>query len=495
MILEELLEEAAYARPGYSLVAFREAGLPTFQLTARVTTLERKPISPIDEACLRAVDAGLDSPADLADFLGLPSALLKGTLASLNAKEQINYLRPSGETRAQVLLTSKGRNSLVLASMIQPDERIVQILYDPLARKVIFLPKAALFRPRDVKEKGWLEIPLCGSKRPEAEDIPLSDIDRVVRRLARNPDDIRELLAIGGIERRELMFLPAVALYYRSLDGKEIQVAFYTDGNPSTEHERAFALAGGPATIGAAQALIPQELPSLEDRPALNNQISARSSEREKLESAVRKSEEEIARVRAMGANQEALEKAQKDAEAARSHLKTFTQRLVRCHEHPSLLREALQKSEKRLLIICPWIRHQVVDQQFLQNLEKILRDKVSVFIGYGLAEEGRPPQKEPISRLTYQEFEKLGKRFPNFVWKFVGNTHRKLLICDNRFAVITSFNWLSFRGDPKAAPRDEAGFLVSDLDGVEEIFKDGLSLIQHGYDHPPQANTSEAQR
>jgi hypothetical protein len=59
------------------------------------------------------------------------------------------------------------------------------------------------------------------------------------------------------------------------------------------------------------------------------------------------------------------------------------------------------------------------------------------------------------------------------------------MLICDNRFAVITSFNWLSFKGNPKDRARDEAGYLVSEASAVEEIFRDCLKLIEEGYDHP----------
>ena len=86
--------------------------MPVYVLTARVLTLEKKPISPIEEACLRAVEAGLESAEDLSEFLGLPTSVLKGTLASLNSREQINYIRPSADAAAQVLLTQKGRMAL-----------------------------------------------------------------------------------------------------------------------------------------------------------------------------------------------------------------------------------------------------------------------------------------------------------------------------------------------------------------------------------------------
>jgi hypothetical protein len=51
MIFEDIVEASAYARPGYALAAFREAGLPVYRLTTRFITLERKQLSPLEEAC------------------------------------------------------------------------------------------------------------------------------------------------------------------------------------------------------------------------------------------------------------------------------------------------------------------------------------------------------------------------------------------------------------------------------------------------------------
>jgi len=480
VILEDILESAAYARPGYSLAAFKEAALPVYQLTTRVTTLERKPLSPLDEIALRTISAGLDSTDDISRFLGLPAAVMKAVFAGLNTREQINYIKPLGAVRAHVALTIKGRLALQHARTIEPDERIVQLQYDPLARKVVFMPRTALFRARELREKGWMEVPLCGAKRPVPDDIPLGDIDKVVRRLARDPEDVRELLAVRRIERRELFFTPALALYYRSNDGKDVQVAFYREDGPSIEHEQAFSAAGGPATIGAAHALAPQILPSLEDSPLLKQQLKTAAPSEDQAQPTPQHGE---------SSRVSEGESAGGKPTITSEMLRKFTQRLVRCHEHPTLLREAITRSKDRLLIVCPWVRHQVVDDQFVESLESLLRNRVKVFLGYGLTEEGRPTQKEPISKRAREIFENLNNRFDNLVWKFVGNTHRKLLVCDSRFAVITSFNWLSFRGDPKAAARDEAGYLVSDVPSIEHIFNDGLNLIEHGYQHPPSGN------
>jgi len=92
---------------------------------------------------------------------------------------------------------------------------------------------------------------------------------------------------------------------------------------------------------------------------------------------------------------------------------------------------------------------------------------------------------------LARQELDKLKTRFDNITMKFVGNTHRKQLVSDSAFAIVTSFNWLSFRGDPKEKARDELGFLVSDPEQVEALFQGAVKLIHDGYDHPPKPSAS----
>jgi len=67
-------------------------------------------------------------------------------------------------------------------------------------------------------------------------------------------------------------------------------------------------------------------------------------------------------------------------------------------------------------------------------------------------------------------------------VFVYIGNTHRKMLVCDTDFSVITSFNWLSYRGSPKDKPRDEYGQLIRKRHYVEQHYAEGLELIEQGY-------------
>jgi len=490
MNLESVMKEAATARAGYTLAYCQEAALPHFLLTATILTVEKKPLSPIEEGCLRAVEAGLQSPDEIGSFLGLRWAVLKAVLGALNGRECINYTRATSEDSARVSLTEKGRLSLTEAKSVTPQERWVKLVFDPFLKRISHVSSNALFKPREVREEGWLEVPLCGAKRPEVEDVAMADLDKAVARLHTSGEITRELLALRRIERREMLFLPCILLYFKGLHNNEVQVAIYKDDGFSLEHENAFRDLGGPVQVGVERVIAPPIPPTISEvpgKPSLNEQVIAlvRAEESSTLPS----NNPIIGDINAPGYSEAAKPQAV-------GTMRAMTQRLVRCHEHPALLRKALTTTTERLLIISPWITHHVVDRMFYASLEALLRNGVKVAIGYGLADEAgggrdgnnKQNQKEPISQQAQRDLEDLQRQFKNFSFRFIGNTHRKHLVSDSKFAVVTSFNWLSFKGDPKQKARDELGFLVTEPEDVEQLFKDGIELLAKGYDHPRAA-------
>lgn len=70
-------------------------------------------------------------------------------------------------------------------------------------------------------------------------------------------------------------------------------------------------------------------------------------------------------------------------------------------------------------------------------------------------------------------DLERLVRRHPSFHLKRLGRTHAKVLLSDRRYVIVTSFNWLSFRGDPKRTFRDERGTLVALPEYVDGQFND----------------------
>lgn len=111
--------------------------------------------------------------------------------------------------------------------------------------------------------------------------------------------------------------------------------------------------------------------------------------------------------------------------------------------------------AKKEICILAPWINRRVVDSVFLDKMERALGRGVSIRMVYGIGEVSSNKQspKADVDRnkRTEELAIELRKRFARYGKRFTmrrSNTHGKLLICDDVFYVIGSFNFLSFDGD-----------------------------------------------
>ena len=71
-----------------------------------------------------------------------------------------------------------------------------------------------------------------------------------------------------------------------------------------------------------------------------------------------------------------------------------------------------------------------------------------------------------------------LGKGCSQFQFSRLANTHAKILIWDAEM-VVTSFNWLSFRGDSGRKYRQEEGTLIRHRDYVDVEYERHRARIE----------------
>lgn len=111
------------------------------------------------------------------------------------------------------------------------------------------------------------------------------------------------------------------------------------------------------------------------------------------------------------------------------------------------------------------------MNNEILRLIEKTVRDGKRVIIGYGISEE------EDSDRFTIDRLKEIAakKYRGKLELKALNNTHEKVLLMDNKFLVITSFNWLSFKGDPKRGFRQETGIYTESKESIKAM-KENLS-------------------
>lgn len=123
--------------------------------------------------------------------------------------------------------------------------------------------------------------------------------------------------------------------------------------------------------------------------------------------------------------------------------------------------------------IISPWMTESVVDQVFLDRLNRAIKRGVTVKILYGIGDlSGSGGYNSGNDRDTRS------KETAEAIRRYIGNTdklhmkrgneHSKLIICDDEYYIITSFNPLSFRGDyNKKDRRGEIGEISHDKNNL----------------------------
>lgn len=470
-------------RPGYRLLTYREVGLPFWDVPLKCRFLARKDLPAPEEFTLRCVESGLQISREIQDFLGLPPRVVEAVMGSLVVS---GYLAPQVDHAGAVryVLTGRGEVALREASQIVPEEKTVRLAYDGLTRKFLYVDRSLRWRPQDLRSNDLLEIPAFPVDPPEVDPSMTSSVAPVIR--AETEQAGQELIAVLDLDgRREKFFQKAVALIFQPVDqADEIIVQFAIDGRLSEEHSHAFARAEGKRKLGV-MGLLREDDDAIREilGPAVASQIAnedevaalrhATDGFRGQLNDLARQSSKAQGEQRErLRTEAEEIEQRIDEAEAALSRLPV---RLLEVHEHPALLAEALSSAQERLLIVSPWIREAVVDDSFVAAIESLLRNGVHVAIAYGIDDGKKASERDMAAE---QRLRHLATGYPQFRFVRLGDTHAKILVVDQRFVVVTSYNWLSFKGDPSRPFRDERGTLVSLVPEIDRIYQNYIDRM-----------------
>jgi hypothetical protein len=465
-------------RPGYRIIDFGLVGLPIFKVTAIGLTLLKKSINPVEEFVLRSIAVGLTAKTDIAGLLGVSETIVSGVLTDMILHENVIVVGSDGNDRCS--LTAKGRRVVEEQGEIKPTQQTLPFTYDALLRKAKWYRLEQLYTPRELKEREIPEVRAFPDRGPDLHELEVREIAEVLTLAAGRQEDPLSLLRLTSVEKRLRLFQEAVALAYRSHDGKTVQIGFAVDGRMSEAHAIAFAESKGVdrnpifRDLAKSSALIdvaPLLGPSLVKRVSGLSAIKSRSEvakARSKMLAA--KQHVESARIFGDDVSMTAMKLAESDLQEVLSGRNLMEVRAVEVYEHPGLLQDALETAHSRVLIISPWIRAGVVDASFLLRIERLLKRGVALHVGYGLGEkdgDARVPDRNSEAALYT-----LAAKYSSFNISRLGDTHAKVLIKDSEFFVISSFNWLSFRGEASRTFREELGTLVRIPARVDELYK-----------------------
>jgi len=485
MNVEETVQELARSAPsGSELISYREVALPLFRVDVDLLVLDQKPLPPIQEHVLRAVEVGLYNTEEIADFLGIDSSVVRSTVAELLSSDDLILTGGSGDDHVHRLkLTTKGRHTAREASQVQAVETTLQVWVDGLTRQVLSISKDRQWFPAgQASTRGLVEIPASPRKAPGEAEVALEMIKERIREESATRRSSFEAIALTGLGKIRRFAREALALAYE-VPGEDLSISLVIDGKLSEAHSDVFARARKRSArdVKAEDWRDAKKISAEVPGELLAKVASSELTERIEAERADLREEEGRLIEAAEGRGGEQLEEMRSDLarSAARAaeleaQLENISIRQVQAWEHRGYLERALDQAAERILIVSPWIRYEVVDDQFIKRLRETLERGVEIWIGYGISKEvkHRSKAKGAADREAERKLKLLAEDFPGRcrVNRF-GDTHAKVLVCDSRFSILTSFNWLSFRGDEQLEFRDERGYYVAIPAHVDALF------------------------
>ncbi|MBD2509810.1 hypothetical protein H6G91_21340 [Nostoc muscorum FACHB-395] len=144
------------------------------------------------------------------------------------------------------------------------------------------------------------------------------------------------------------------------------------------------------------------------------------------------------------------------------------------------ILMQALEESERRLILVCPWVTNQGVNESVISSFTRLLESGVEINLGWGykpdIFEKNKTyfSQKDfdnIINSWKYSGLKKLiplKERYPNLGLKLLC-THEKYLVCDYNFAMLGSHNFLT---SIENNDEREVGFYTTDIGIVQDLIE-----------------------
>lgn len=204
----------------------------------------------------------------------------------------------------------------------------------------------------------------------------------------------------------------------------------------------------------------------LSDELTRRGSATADRREREALEERIRSLQEELNAKRA-------------ESERMLAELRRHRGEFLRTEQHRAVLEQALREAQREVLIVSPWMNARACDAQLCDLVAQTVKRGVRVRIAYGTTERPGDPDvgrhrnnaQRVISALKAAVGrEASGDRAALLDIYKTSGTHQKILVCDRVFAVLSSFNWLSYRGEQDTEYRNETSILLRDPAAIEDL-------------------------
>lgn len=482
MTIEELAKLKANSVPNSILVKYYEAGIPQWHMEAILTMLKPKKLSVLQEFILKFISSGINDVSDICKFLGVNKSAVNNAVAIL----QKNSLITVDIFYSKLKLTDKGEKALKEAATIVPEDIEYALYVDGLIGNV-YLDTRKLYTSKELRN---FEIKPINTtvEKPALDTLVYEEVKRAINLFKKNhayeKDKLEgDLQEVSRVAKTYVEYKKVYVLVFLNNKSEDIEFQVYDGITRNDDYSialqkqynnntRVLDFDSIEATDEEADnsliSVLPQEIiesaksfsykDSTLEREISNlttqlDAIKDNSDEEEQKESATE-------RIRFLEKKIDEMKNERKGAD-----------RILSTYDHRPLLLDALDNAQNTVVIVSPWIKSGGLNNEMLGRIERALQRRIQVIIGYGISKK-EDSDKWVLQRLSDLQKKRYGK---NLHLVRLCNTHEKVLIKDNEYMVITSFNWLSFKGDPDKGFRQETGYYTESKDAIKQM-KENLS-------------------
>ncbi|MDZ7953297.1 MAG: hypothetical protein RMY27_19865 [Nostoc sp. DedQUE09] len=448
--LNNFVDEIEAQSPSLSVLAAREFRYSLRQTQVEVNIKEPRQFNVLEEFIIRAAIEFQPPPTEdeLASVLGLDSVFIKTTTTTLRSLQTLSPTSP-------LTVTPEGRSFYERGSVPQPPYPIqIYAITDPLSDKITFQSES--LNETVINLPDLADFITIDNTIADIASLPLEEIQKSIQASGlalHTPEEgkivtsCRVLASTQKIWRKISLFIIFDALEDKLTiqirNGKQILESasnwlkvLHTEGKISLQ---ALCKLSTETINLERQAIFKQK----------NTEIEARLENiRQKALEAATKNTSEIDNYKALG---EAVQL--RDGQIAQA------------------FSDVLNLAKSQILIYSPWVNQAVVNEKFLNLLQKLANRRVWILIGYGIArlqeDEDKPIPPEVEKKLRAI---KTPDGLPSVLIFWLGDSHVKEIIVDREIYLCGSHNWLSYRGN--YLPLGELVFKVTIPLQVQEAYE-----------------------
>jgi len=467
-----------HSLPEAIVVDYKTVGYPFFVMRLDLTYLVNRRLELQEEFVLKCLLNSLAHRGEIADFLGVEERFVEKVLSGLISQDLVTVADDFSLT-----ITEKGSHTLQQQEILDTVSESQTFYIDALNGKLY-----NSFNIKKVdKDTERLKRVIKKPKKDRVEDVVdyYEEIERDLR-ISTGKDRAR-LVQVNNIENvytdwHEVTF----AFYKNSPDEFEVGYETFSRDSIQVDYRKSIEklYAEGKKVL---ETILSSEQETEEEKAEFQDSNDWDFGIRQEDIKAVERLK---VKIRALNESDSFVDGNNRSINEQRKtlnqQLKEITTQsniveIIHTSEHRTYLLKALQEARQRLMIVSPWIRNNVVDNNFISALEDCCKRKIDVYIFYGIKSQGRSSLQNDKSAVG--KLNKLANSHQNFNFEKVVNTHRKIIVCDDKFGIVTSFNFLSFKADPTMTYRDELGVVIKDKKAIENLFNSGLSLADKDRD------------